>query len=79
MEEAARIESDLEAYFREELVKLRTKQELLRDAQGKFRQAVVDIYEKHIGIERMAEVVRVDGVQDAFSRVGRNVTLSCCE
>jgi hypothetical protein len=29
VEEAARIKSDIEAYFREELVKLRTKQELL--------------------------------------------------
>jgi len=34
VEEAARIKSDIEAYFREELVKLRTKQELLQDAGG---------------------------------------------
>ena len=38
VEEAARIESDIEAYFRDELVKLRTKQELLRDSQGRFQQ-----------------------------------------
>ena len=55
-EEAARIKSDIEAYFREELVKLRTKQELLQDVGGKFQQAVLDIYEKHIGMERTAEM-----------------------
>src|SRR6516225_3752411 len=56
VEEAARIKSDIEAYFREELVKLRTKQELLQDVGGKFQQAVLDIYEKHIGMERTAEM-----------------------
>ena len=55
-EEAARIKSEIEAYFREELVKLRTKQELLQDVGGKFQQAVLDIYEKHIGMERTAEM-----------------------
>jgi hypothetical protein len=35
MNRAAQFKSDIEAYFREELVKLRTKQELLQDAQGK--------------------------------------------
>ena len=78
MEEAARIESDLGAYFREELVKLRTKEELLRDSQSKFRQAVLDIYEKHIGIERTAEVLQAGGIQDAFNRVDYNETLGCC-
>jgi hypothetical protein len=78
VEEAAQIESDIEAYFREELVKLRTKQELLRDAHGKFRQAVLDFFKKHIGVERTAELVRADGVEDAFSRVGRDEALSCC-
>ena len=33
-EEAAQIKADIEAYFRQELVKLRTKEELLQDAQG---------------------------------------------
>ncbi|MBV8098924.1 MAG: hypothetical protein JOZ31_07180 [Verrucomicrobia bacterium] len=31
-------------------------QSLLQDAQGKFQEAVLDIYEKHIGIERTAGV-----------------------
>jgi len=76
-EEAARIESDIEAYFREELVKLRTKQELLQDAGGKFQQAVLDIYERHIGMERTAGM-RAHGIQNPFNRADREETSSCC-
>ena len=75
--EASQIKSDIEAYFREALVKLRTKQELLQDAQGKFQQAVLDIYEKHIGIERTAGV-RAHGIQNPFNRADPEETSSCC-
>ena len=77
VEEAAKIKSDIEAYFREELVNFRTKQELFEDVQDKFRQAVLKIYEKHLGTERMAQL-RAHGIQDAFNRTGRHETSSCC-
>jgi hypothetical protein len=77
VEEAAQIKSDIEAYFRDELVRLRTKQELLQDTQGKFPHAVLNIYQKHIGIERTAEV-QARGIQDPFDRADREETLSCC-
>ena len=77
VEEAARIKSDIEAYFREELVKLRTKQELLQDAGGKFQQAVPDVYEKYIGPERTAGV-RAHGIQNPFDRADCEETSSCC-
>jgi hypothetical protein len=67
VEEAAQIKSDIEAYFREELVRLRTKQELLQDTQGKFPQAVLNIYQKHLGMERTAEV-QARGIQNPFNR-----------
>jgi len=73
--EAAQIKSDIEAYFREELVKLRTKQELLQDAQGTFQQAVLDFYAKHIGMERTAGV-RAHGIQNPFNRADREETSS---
>ena len=76
-EEAAQVKSDIEAYFRQELVKLRTKQELLQDAQGKFQEAVLDIYEKQIGIERTTGV-RAHGIQNPFNRADREGTSSCC-
>ena len=76
-EEAAQIKSDIVAYFREELVKLRTKQELRRDAQGKFQQAVFDIYEKHIGMERTAGG-RAHGIQNPFNQAECGETSSCC-
>ena len=63
VEEAARIKSDIEAYLREELVKLRTKQELLQDAAAKFQHTVLGIYEKHIGMERTAGM-RAHGIQN---------------
>jgi hypothetical protein len=55
--------TDIEAYLREELVKLRTKQELLQDAAAKFQHAVLGIYEKHIGMERTAGM-RAHGIQN---------------
>jgi transposase-like protein len=77
VDEAAGIQSDIEAYFREELVKFRTKQELLRDAQGMFQEAVLKIYEKHIGTERTAGA-RAHGIQNPFNRADREETSSCC-
>ena len=77
VEEAAWIKSDIESYFREELVKLRTKQELLQDAAGKFQQAVLGIYEKHIGMERAAGMGAHE-IQNPFNRADREETSSCC-
>ena len=50
-------------------------QSLLQDAQGKFQEAVLDIYEKHIGIERTAGV-RAHGIQNPFNRCTRSGTRS---
>ena len=77
VEETAHIKSDIEAYFREELVKLRTNEDLLQDAQGKFQHAVLSIYEKHLGTERRAEV-QAHGIHNAFNRADKDETLSCC-
>ena len=74
LEEAAQIKSEIEAYFRKELLKVRTKQELLQDAQGKFQEAILNIYEKHVGLERTAEV-QAFGIQNPFDR---EETSSCC-
>jgi hypothetical protein len=76
-EEAAQIKSDIEGYFREELIKLRTEQELLQDIQSKFPQAIVDIYEKRIGTEKTA-IVQANGIEDPFNHADREETLSCC-
>src|SRR5260221_4422548 len=77
VEEAVQIKSDIEAHFREELVKLRTKQELLQDTRSKFQQAVLNIYEKHVGVERTAEV-QARGIQNPFIRTDPQETSSCC-
>ncbi len=77
VKEAAHIKSDVEAYFRKELLKLRTKQELLQDARSKFQEAVLNIYEKHVGTERTAEV-QAHGIQNPFDRADREETSSCC-
>jgi hypothetical protein len=77
LEEAAQIKSEIEAYFRKELLKVRTKQELLQDARGKFQEAILNIYEKHVGVERTAEV-RARGIQNPFDRADREETSSCC-
>lgn len=51
-EEAGKIKTDAEAYFKEELVKIRTNKQLNEDSQNKFQQALFGISEKYIGKER---------------------------
>ena len=76
-EEGARIKSDIEAYFGKELLKFRTRQELLQDVECKFPEAVLNIFKKHIGTERTAEV-EARGIENPFNRVDRGETSSCC-
>jgi hypothetical protein len=77
VEEAAQIKFDIEAYFREELVKFRTKEELRQDARGKFQEAILNIYDKHVGTERTVEV-QARGIQNPFNRAEWEETSSCC-
>jgi len=44
-DEANKIKADVEAYFKEELVKLRTREQLNDDSQNKFREALYNIAE----------------------------------
>jgi hypothetical protein len=76
-EESAHIKADIEAYFGKELLKLRTKQELLQDIATKFPEAILNIYEKHIGMERTAEV-QARGLENSINRADRAETSSCC-
>jgi hypothetical protein len=48
-----------------------------QDAQGKFQEATLKIYEKHIGIEKTAQV-QAHGIQNPFNRADREETSSCC-
>jgi hypothetical protein len=77
VEEAGQIKPDIEAYFRKELVKFRTKEELLHDARTKFPEAVLNIYERHVGTERIA-AVRARGIQNPFDHADREESSSCC-
>ena len=77
VEEATQITCDTEAYFRNELVKFRTRQALLLDARGKFPQAILNVYEKHVGNERTA-AVRARGIQNPFDHAAREEISSCC-
>jgi hypothetical protein len=77
VEEAAQIKSDIEAYFRKELVKFRTREELLQDTRSKFPGAVLNIYEKRVGTERTA-AVRERGIQNPFDHADQEETSSCC-
>ncbi len=56
-EEANAIKPDVENYFKTELVKVRTVEELYSDSENKFRQDIVGIFTKHIGKEKTDKVV----------------------
>lgn len=78
-EEGAEIKSEIEAYFKEELIKVRTKQELLDDTRGMFPEAVLDIYRKHVGTQRMVRMrALAPEIQSAFNRTDAEETPSCC-
>lgn len=58
-DEAAKIKTDVEAYFKTELVKLRTNQQLNEDSQTKFKAALYSIAEKHIGKVRAQKAMQL--------------------
>lgn len=60
-EEANVIDNDVTAYFKEELVKIRTYEELCLDSGKKFQEAIIGIVEKHIGKERTQKIVEIFG------------------
>lgn len=57
--EAKSIKADVEAYFKDELVKLRTNEELNADSENKFMQALYDIAEKYIGKDRAKSAMKL--------------------
>ena len=78
-EEAARIKSEIEAYFRKELIKVRSKRELLDDTRGMFPEAVLSTYERRVGAQRMDEVwALAPEIQSAFNRTDAKEKSSCC-
>ena len=58
-EEADKIKADVETYFKEELVKLRTNEQLNDDSQHKFRDGLYKIAEKYIGAERAEKAMKL--------------------
>lgn len=58
-EEAEKIKKDIEAYFKIELVKIRTNEQLNEDSQHKFMEAMYSISEKHIGKERTEKAMEL--------------------
>jgi len=58
-DEAEKIKTDVEAYFKEELVKIRTNEQLKDDDQHKFKAALYSIGEKYIGKERTKKAMEL--------------------
>jgi hypothetical protein len=58
-EEAQKMKADIEAYFKEELVKLRNNAQLNEDSQDKFMKAMYSIGVKHIGKERTEKAMQL--------------------
>jgi hypothetical protein len=58
-DEAAKIKVDVETYFKQELVKIRTNEQLNEDSQHKFKLALYSIAEKYIGKERTEKAMKL--------------------
>jgi hypothetical protein len=57
--EAEKIRSEIEAYFRKELVQIRTNEQLNDDSENKWKVAMVEIAEKYIGKERTEKAMQL--------------------
>ncbi len=57
--EAGKIRSEIELYFRKELVMLRTNEQLNEDSENKWKLAMVEIAEKYIGKERTEKAMQL--------------------
>ncbi len=84
-EEAEKIRKEVEAYFKEELVKLRTQAQLSEDSEHKFMEAMYSIGEKHIGKERTEKALELymKGCEQQCRKDGAcehpGSKKSCCE
>src|SRR6266496_4451903 len=58
-DEAQKIRTEAEAYFKTELVKIRTNEQLNDDSQNKFRDALFSIAEKYIGKDRAEKALEL--------------------
>ena len=58
-DEAAKIKADAEAYFKVELVKIRTNAQLNDDSENKFKEDLYNIAAKYIGKERTEKVMQL--------------------
>lgn len=57
--EGEKIRAEIEAYFKKELVILRTNDQLNEDSENKWKLAMVEIAEKHIGKERTEKAMEL--------------------
>jgi hypothetical protein len=57
--EAENIRRDVETYFKKELVKVRTNEQLNNDSENKWRVAMVSIAEKYIGKDRTEQAMKL--------------------
>jgi hypothetical protein len=85
LQEAKTIKADVESYFKKELVKLRTLDELRRD-EMEFQEYVLSVYEKHLGkdrteqiMEKFSEVKEMNKSKSkSCSPAGKGAKKSCC-
>jgi hypothetical protein len=83
--EAEKIKKEVEAYFKEELVKIRTQAQLSEDSEHKFMEAMYSIGEKHIGKERTQKALELykKGCEQQCRKDGAcehpGSKKSCCE
>lgn len=57
--EAQKISKEIENYFRKELVKIRTNDQLNEDSENKWKLAMIEISEKYIGKERTEKAMQL--------------------
>ena len=57
--ESENIRRDVESYFKKELVKIRTNEQLNDDSENKWRVAMVSISEKYIGKDRTEQAMKL--------------------
>lgn len=81
-EEAGKIRPEIGNYFKAELVKTRTPEQLFKDDENKFRTDVINIFIKHIGKERTDKLIEMYNQyekEQCKKDCSKDKTKQCCK
>jgi hypothetical protein len=70
--ESENLKADIVSYFKKELIKIRTKEQLKKDGEIKFKQALYDIAETYVGKEQAKNLIDLTAINGIVKSTEKN-------